>query len=76
MPKTWGARTGDERQVARRERIVGAAIKVYGEHGYRNTSVKAICMTAGPTERYFTNQSSTARTCSGNAFSPSKLTSS
>ncbi len=53
MPRTWGARTAHERQAARRERILRAAIKVYGEHGYRNASVKAVCMAAGLTERYF-----------------------
>ena len=53
MPRTWGARTADERRAARRERIIRAAIKVYGEYGYRKATVKAVCVTAGLTERYF-----------------------
>ena len=53
MPRIWGARTADERHAARRERIIRTAIKVYGEHGYRNASVKAVCVAAGLTERYF-----------------------
>ena len=53
MPRIWGARTGDERRAERRERIIRAAIKVYGQHGYHRTSVKAVCLEAGLTERYF-----------------------
>ena len=53
MPKVWGARTAEERQLERRERIIRAAIKVYGQHGYHRASVKAICLEAGLTERYF-----------------------
>ena len=53
MPRIWGARTGDERRAERRERIIRAAIKVYGQHGYHRASVKAICLEAGLTERYF-----------------------
>ncbi len=51
--RKWGAKTADERQAARRERIVTAAIKLYGEMGYRSTSVKAVCKAADLTERYF-----------------------
>ncbi len=30
-----------------------AAIKIYGERGFRNCSVKTVCNAAGLTERYF-----------------------
>ena len=30
-----------------------AAIRTYGEKGFRNSSVKAVCAAAGLTERYF-----------------------
>lgn len=53
MPKTWGTKTAEERRTARRERILRSAIKLYGQRGYRNTSVKAVCDEAGLTERYF-----------------------
>lgn len=42
-----------ERQQQRREQLIEAAIAVYGERGYRNASVKAVCEAAGLTERYF-----------------------
>ena len=53
MSRVWGAKTADERQAERRERIVRAAVTLYGEQGYHNTSVKAVCVEAGLTERYF-----------------------
>ena len=48
-----GARTAEERRAARRVQIMRAALKVYGDVGYRNASVKAVCDEAGLTERYF-----------------------
>jgi AcrR family transcriptional regulator len=43
----------DERRAERRALLIEAAIGVYGEVGYRNASVKAVCEAAGLTERYF-----------------------
>jgi AcrR family transcriptional regulator len=43
----------DERRAERRVQLIEAAIGVYGEVGYRNASVKAVCEAAGLTERYF-----------------------
>ena len=43
----------DERRAQRREALIHAAILVYGEHGYRNATVRAVCAAAGLTERYF-----------------------
>ena len=43
----------DERRTLRRERLVAAAADLYGEHGYRNVTVRMICQRAGLTERYF-----------------------
>ncbi|HEY5721673.1 MAG TPA: TetR/AcrR family transcriptional regulator [Allosphingosinicella sp.] len=42
-----------ERRAGRREALILAAILVYGERGYRNATVKAVCEAAGLTERYF-----------------------
>lgn len=42
-----------ERRAKRREALIRAAILVYGERGYRNATVKAVCDAAGLTERYF-----------------------
>lgn len=43
----------EERRAQRREQLLRAAIQVYGEQGYRNATVKAVCEAAGLTERYF-----------------------
>ncbi len=43
----------DERRAQRRGQLIGAAIEVYGERGYRQATVKAVCEAAGLTERYF-----------------------
>jgi AcrR family transcriptional regulator len=43
----------DERRAQRRNQLIAAAIAVYGERGYRQATVKAVCEAAGLTERYF-----------------------
>jgi AcrR family transcriptional regulator len=43
----------DERRAQRRSQLIAAAIAVYGERGYRQATVKAVCEAAGLTERYF-----------------------
>jgi AcrR family transcriptional regulator len=43
----------DERRAQRRDKLIEAAISVYGERGYRQSTVKAVCEAAGLTERYF-----------------------
>ncbi|MGH8856316.1 MAG: TetR/AcrR family transcriptional regulator [Telluria sp.] len=43
----------EERQADRRSRLIAAAIAVYGERGYHQATVKAVCESAGLTERYF-----------------------
>jgi len=43
----------EERRAQRRSKLIAAAIAVYGERGYRQATVKAVCEAAGLTERYF-----------------------
>lgn len=52
-PKLYRGTSARQRQAARRERLIRAAIAVYGATGYRNATVKAVCEAAGLTERYF-----------------------
>jgi AcrR family transcriptional regulator len=49
----YAGHSAAERQLQRRDRLIEAAIKVYGKHGYRNATVKFVCDAAGLTERYF-----------------------
>ena len=51
--RNYGGHSTEERRLGRRERLIEAAIRVYGEVGYRNATVKAVCEAAGLTERYF-----------------------
>ncbi len=51
--RRWGTKTADERRSQRRHDLMQAAIKVYGERGFQNCSVKLVCDAASLTERYF-----------------------
>ncbi|MBS0529105.1 MAG: helix-turn-helix transcriptional regulator [Proteobacteria bacterium] len=54
-PKTrlYAGVRGEERRAERRARLIEAAVRVYGEVGYRSATVKAVCAAAELTERYF-----------------------
>ncbi len=51
--RRFGGKTGEERRSERRAQLIRAAVETYGEKGYRNATVKAVCEAAGLTERYF-----------------------
>lgn len=51
--RRYGGVSADERRADRRERLIRAAIALYGEQGYRRTTVSAVCSAAGLTPRYF-----------------------
>jgi AcrR family transcriptional regulator len=53
QPRPYRGVPQDERRALRRSQLIGAAIAVYGERGYRQATVKAVCEAAGLTERYF-----------------------
>lgn len=52
-PRAYRGVSPAERRARRREQLLAAAIAVYGERGYRQATVKAVCEAAGLTERYF-----------------------
>ncbi len=51
--RTYAGLSAVDRQMDRRRRLIEAAIALYGSSGYRNTSVRAICLHARLTERHF-----------------------
>ena len=51
--RLFAGRTADERRSERRAQLLAAARRVYGERGYRASTVKSVCDAAGLTERYF-----------------------
>jgi len=52
-PRRYGGVSASERQAQRRERLLDAALDVFGREGYRNTTMRLICAQARLTERYF-----------------------
>ena len=51
--RLYGGLRSEERRTERRLRLIDAAVRVYGEVGYRTATVKAVCEAAELTERYF-----------------------
>lgn len=51
--RTYGGASAEARRLARRSKLLDAAKKLFSEHGFHATTVKAICEAAGLTERYF-----------------------
>ena len=51
--RRFAGRTAEERRLERRGQLINAGNRVYGERGYRNATVKAVCDAANLTERYF-----------------------
>lgn len=53
VTRSYGGVSAGDRRAERRDRLIDAAIALYGAHGYRNAGVRAVCQAAGLTERYF-----------------------
>lgn len=51
--RRYGAKTAQERSAERRERLVEAALDLFWEHGYAETSVEQLCSRAGVSTRGF-----------------------
>jgi AcrR family transcriptional regulator len=51
--RSYRGQSQEQRRAERRSRLIAGAIAVYGERGYHQATVKAVCEAAGLTERYF-----------------------
>jgi AcrR family transcriptional regulator len=51
--RSYGGVSATERVAARRERLLDAALDLYGTRGFAATGVKDVCRQAGLTDRYF-----------------------
>jgi AcrR family transcriptional regulator len=51
--RPYGGVSADQRLADRRERLLDAALELYGTRGYAVTGVKDVCRRAGLTDRYF-----------------------
>ncbi|TXF99012.1 TetR/AcrR family transcriptional regulator [Massilia arenae] len=53
LARSYRGQSQEQRRAERRSRLIAGAIAVYGERGYHQATVKAVCEAAGLTERYF-----------------------
>jgi len=53
ITRSYRGQSQEQRRAERRARLIAGAIAVYGERGYHQATVKAVCEAAGLTERYF-----------------------
>jgi AcrR family transcriptional regulator len=51
--RPWRGVSASQRTAERRERLIEAALQVFGTAGYAASSVRDVCRAAGLTERYF-----------------------
>ena len=51
--RVYAGKTADERRTERRDRLVAAGRKLFGEHGFHGTSMRAVLREARLPDRYF-----------------------
>src|SRR5438270_5883898 len=51
--RSYGGVSAADRVAARRQKLLDAALELYGTRGFNATGVKDICRQAGLTDRYF-----------------------
>lgn len=51
--RTYRGASNEERRAERRQKLIEAALEVYGDVGFHAATVKQVCAQAGLTERYF-----------------------
>ena len=54
--RRYGGRTSEERHAERRERLLDAALELFGTRGYADTTIEAICAASQLGPRYFYEQ--------------------
>jgi AcrR family transcriptional regulator len=52
-PRRYRGITAAERTAERRQRLLAAGLEQFGTTGYANTSIRAVCESAGLNQRYF-----------------------
>ena len=51
--RRYGGRTSEERRAHRRERLLDAALELFGTRGYADTTIEALCSASQLNPRYF-----------------------
>ena len=56
MSRVYGGKTADERGAERREKLLDAAVELFGTVGFAGTTIEMLCRAAGLHPRYFYEQ--------------------
>lgn len=51
--RRYGGASAEERSAQRRQRLMQAAFEVFGQHGYRQATMRLVCAQARLADRYF-----------------------
>src|ERR1700761_6805201 len=51
--RIYGGRSAPQRRAERRERLLDAALELYGTNGFRRTTIPMLCTASGVTARHF-----------------------
>lgn len=51
--RPYGGRSAQERQAERRQRLIDAALEIWGDHGWAAVTMRGVCARAGLIDRYF-----------------------
>lgn len=63
QPRRYGGASAEERSQQRRARLMEAAFEVFGQQGYRQTTMRLICAQARLADRYFYEHFSSTHDC-------------
>ena len=56
MTRRYGGKTADERRSERREKLLDAAVELFGTRGFAGTTIEMLCSAAHLNPRYFYEQ--------------------
>lgn len=62
-PRRYGGASAQERAQQRRQRLMEAAFEVFGQQGYRQTTMRLICAQARLADRYFSEHFASTHDC-------------
>jgi len=61
--RRYGGASAEERSAQRRERLMQAAAEVFGQHGYRQATMRLVCAQARLADRYFAEHFTNIHEC-------------
>lgn len=61
--RRYGGASAEERSAQRRQRLMQAAVEVFGQHGYRQATMRLVCAQARLADRYFAEHFANIHDC-------------